>query len=123
MSKYNMTLVLGVALAFCLLLAVQLLPAAELSDAQARRFFNQRACNACHEVHETRIGPSFQNIARRYSDASPATIERLVLKVRAGGAGAWGIVPMISYPQLSYNETQGIVRWILQRSTSDDGKP
>jgi cytochrome c len=93
--------------------------ATELSDTQARAFFNDQGCNACHGVNETRLGPSFEVIARRYTNIAPEGIERLALKIRLGGAGAWGTVPMISYPGLSDEDTRRITRWILRLNASD----
>tara|TARA_R110001599_G_scaffold353838_1_gene599658 strand:- start:13462 stop:13845 length:384 start_codon:yes stop_codon:yes gene_type:complete len=88
--------------------------ATELSDSQAGSLFNDQGCNACHGVNEIRLGPSFQIIAQRYSDATPEAVERLALKIRLGGAGAWGTVPMISYPGLSDEDARRITRWILR---------
>ena len=85
---------------------------AELSDAQARQFLNDKGCNACHGIDDVRIGPPFKNVAARYR-GQDAEFDRLVRKIRFGGAGSWGVVPMISYPALSDEEIQAITRWIL----------
>ncbi len=107
----------GHSLACGMLLGLAVLNApqcvAGLSDAQAREFFNRQGCNACHGVDETRLAPSFQMVARRYPNATPEVVERLGLKIRLGGAGAWGAVPMISYPGLSDEEARRVARWIL----------
>tara|TARA_R110001592_G_scaffold126337_1_gene337604 strand:+ start:40405 stop:40788 length:384 start_codon:yes stop_codon:yes gene_type:complete len=92
--------------------------ATELSDSQAGALFNDRGCNACHGVNEIRLGPSFQIIAQRYAGATPEAVERLALKIRLGGAGAWGTVPMISYPGLSDEDARRITRWILRLNAS-----
>jgi cytochrome c len=104
---------LRVAVAGALLLIATHADAAELSEAGARKFFNDNGCNACHGIDETRLAPSFRSIAMLYPAASAETIERLEYKIRFGGAGAWGVVPMISYPNLSENEIRVITRWIL----------
>ena len=91
-------------------------PAAEsgaLSDADAKKLFNARSCNACHAVDETRIGPAFRSIALRYHDTSPATVDWLAVKIVHGGAGAWGSVPMVSNPAISPQEARALARWIL----------
>ena len=90
--------------------------AADLSDSQAKTFFNANGCNACHGVVETRIGPPFVAVAARYAQ-TPDAAETLRRKIRAGGAGAWGLVPMISYPNLSDEQIQAVVRWILNAKT------
>lgn len=89
----------------------------ELDAAQAKKLFNTRGCNACHGAEEQRIGPSYQVVAMRYSGeyATDAVglIEKLATKVRYGGAGAWGSVPMVSNPAISQAEAEAISRWIL----------
>src|SRR5258707_6938313 len=84
-----------------------------LSDVQAKKLFNARSCNACHEVDETRIGPAFRSVALRYHDKSPSTVDWLATKIVQGGAGAWGNVPMVSNPALPPDEARAIARWIL----------
>lgn len=85
----------------------------ELTDAEAKRLFNERRCNACHAVDEMRIGPPFRAVALRYQDGAPESIERLATKIIVGGAGAWGNVPMVANPAISPEEARAIVRWIL----------
>lgn len=87
---------------------------ARLSDAEARAFINQKSCNACHEVDETRIGPAFRDIATRYEDDAETEVDRLTEKIIAGGAGSWGYVPMISYPGVTRDEARAISVWILE---------
>ncbi|MDO8290287.1 MAG: c-type cytochrome [Parvibaculum sp.] len=85
-----------------------------LSDAEARIFINQKSCNACHEVDETRIGPAFRDVATRYEDDAETEVDRLAEKIIAGGAGSWGYVPMISYPDITSEEARAISLWILE---------
>jgi cytochrome c len=90
----------------------------ELSDAAARSFLNAKGCNACHAVDEVRIGPPFRNVARRYAGADDAVAESLMRKIRFGGAGAWGVIPMSSNPQLTDEELAAIARWLLHLDVS-----
>lgn len=89
----------------------------ELDAKQAKKLFNDRGCNACHEAREQRIGPSYQVVSLRYTGefkADPAAvIGKLAAKIRHGGAGAWGAVPMISNPSISQEEAESISRWIM----------
>lgn len=90
---------------------------APLDAAGAKRLFNDRGCNACHETGEQRIGPPYQAVALRYSadhERDPAAVEAaLAAKIRFGGAGAWGFVPMISNPAIDQDEALRITRWIM----------
>jgi cytochrome c len=68
-------------------------------------------CTACHALDRKVVGPAFRDVAARYKgkDAEGALIE----KVKRGGAGAWGQIPMTPNPQVPDRELHGIVRWIL----------
>jgi cytochrome c551/c552 len=70
------------------------------------------ACTACHGVTEKLVGPGFREVATRYAGDAAAE-SRLIAKVRAGGTGAWGAVPMPAQPQIKESEARALVRWIL----------
>lgn len=95
----------------------------DLSEVAARAFFNDKGCNACHGVDETRIGPSYRIIAARYAGAPADVVAFLGWKIRWGGAGAWGVVPMISHPAVSSQEADAAVRWILGLEGSSGAPP
>lgn len=87
--------------------------AAGLDAASAKKFFNDKGCNACHGLDEARIGPPYQAIAARYAADPSGRVEKLAAKIRFGGAGAWGVVPMISNPRVSQEEAEAVAQWIL----------
>ncbi|MCC7411614.1 MAG: hypothetical protein IT495_08275 [Gammaproteobacteria bacterium] len=70
-------------------------------------------CIACHAIDEVRIGPSFAAIAQRYERADDRTIEVLSSKIMNGGAGNWGLVPMIANPGVTPARARELLRWIL----------
>ncbi|HWS73562.1 MAG TPA: c-type cytochrome [Quisquiliibacterium sp.] len=70
------------------------------------------ACLACHSVERKLVGPSFREIAGRYRGDAKAG-ELIALKVRNGGQGAWGAVPMPANPQLKDEDLRSLVKWIL----------
>jgi cytochrome c len=103
-------------LAFATLLAVASASAtgAGFDSATAKQFFNDKGCNACHAVDEQRIGPPYKAVAIRYaSEPSAERAESLAMKIRHGGSGAWGIVPMPGNLHVTQEEGEAIVRWIL----------
>jgi cytochrome c551/c552/cytochrome c553 len=70
-------------------------------------------CLGCHDVEAKRVGPSFRELAARYGGDGGAAA-RLAGKVRAGGQGAWGPVPMPPQPQLADVDLAALVKWVLE---------
>lgn len=91
--------------------------AGPMTDAAARVFLNKHSCNACHEVDELRIGPTYRDVAIRYAYEPEKDADWLAEKIIRGGAGSWGNVPMISNPNLTDTEARSIARWILALET------
>ncbi len=58
------------------------------------------------------VGPSFREIAARYSGDAGAEA-RLMVKVKAGGSGTWGSIPMPAQPQVKDADGRSLVQWIL----------
>lgn len=68
-------------------------------------------CLACHTVNKKLVGPSYQEIAERYrKDRAEA---RLIQKVKAGGKGVWGDIPMPPNAHVKDADIKTIVKWIL----------
>lgn len=69
-------------------------------------------CMGCHAVAAQVLGPSFQAVAGKYKDdkAAPAA---LAAKIRAGGAGTWGQIPMPPQAGPTDDEMKAIVAWVL----------
>jgi cytochrome c len=80
-----------------------------------RPLAEKSGCLACHGARQRLVGPSLAEIATRYRTDTGAE-QLLAAKVKAGGQGVWGNVPMPPHPQLQENEARTLVRWIL---TSD----
>jgi cytochrome c len=81
-------------------------------EANAGALARESGCLACHAIDGRLVGPGMREIAARYKDR-PDALMMLAGKVRAGGQGIWGPIPMPAQPQLSESEAQGLVRWIL----------
>ncbi|MBF8178442.1 cytochrome C' [Herminiimonas sp. KBW02] len=69
-------------------------------------------CMACHSVTNKVVGPSFKDIAAKYSGQKGAE-DKLVQKVLKGGSGTWGAVPMPANAQVSEAEARTLVSWIM----------
>jgi len=69
-------------------------------------------CLACHSVDKKLIGPGFKEISDKYKgDASAA--ETLAGKVKNGGGGVWGQIPMPPNAAVPDEEIKAIVDWIM----------
>jgi cytochrome c len=89
--------------------------AAPVATDLARSLAERSGCLACHGARQRLVGPSLAEIASRYRTDAAAE-PRLAAKVKAGGQGVWGNVPMPPHPQIQESEARALVRWIL---TSD----
>lgn len=105
----------------CCLLAPAAGGAEDLNDATAKALFNAKGCNACHATDEVRIGPPFRIVSVRYANTPGFDPQWLAEKIRNGGAGSWGNVPMVSAPQVSPEQARAIVRWIMSLPPAPPG--
>jgi cytochrome c len=69
-------------------------------------------CMSCHAVERKVLGPAFKDVAARYKGNAAAT-ELLATKIRKGGAGVWGPVPMPANNQVSEAEARTLATWVL----------
>jgi cytochrome c len=76
--------------------------------------YKTKNCFACHRIDRNHLGPPFKTIAAKYADDKDAA-DKLARKVREGGVGVWGQVPMPPQPQVTEAEALTLARWILQQ--------
>jgi cytochrome c len=69
-------------------------------------------CLACHTVDKKLVGPSYKEIADRYRKDKGAQAS-LMTKVKAGGKGAWGDIPMPPNAHVKDADIKTMVQWIL----------
>ena len=69
-------------------------------------------CLACHATDKKVVGPSYQEVAAKYAKDKDAQ-GKLAKKIREGGVGAWGQIPMPANPQVSEAEAQTLAKWVL----------
>ena len=78
------------------------------------RLLNANACTACHQLEKRVVGPSFKEVAAKFATNRDAR-DHLAKKIREGGSGNWGNVPMPPHPAISDDDLGQIVGWILQQ--------
>ena len=72
-----------------------------------------KRCIACHDTDKPLIGPPYRAIAARHAANSDVMVDVLAQKIIVGGAGNWGVVPMVPNEHVSLDEARAISRWIL----------
>ena len=72
----------------------------------------KNACMTCHGVDKKVVGPAFKDVAKKYAGDKTAEA-KLMAKVKTGGKGVWGEIPMPPNPQVSDADNKKIVAWIL----------
>lgn len=95
------------------LLAALALTAAQPAKA-SEAIVKKARCVACHTVDTKRVGPAYKDVGAKYrGDASAPA--RLFDKVRAGGSGVWGEIPMLPHApdKISDEDLKAAIKWIL----------
>ncbi|HLE67713.1 MAG TPA: c-type cytochrome [Burkholderiales bacterium] len=101
MTFERITLALAVAAAFTLAAP------ARADEALAKK----HNCLACHQIDKKSVGPAYKDIAKKYKGQNVAA--KLEEKVKKGGAGVWGQVPMAPNPAVPDADIKKLVAWIL----------
>ena len=78
----------------------------------SQQLAKDKNCLACHAIDKKLVGPSYKDIAAKYKGDKNAQA-MLVKKVRDGGVGVWGQIPMPANPQVNEQEAQALVKWVL----------
>lgn len=69
-------------------------------------------CLACHQIDKKSVGPSYKDVAKKYKGqaGAAATLED---KVKKGGQGTWGPVPMPPNAAVPDGDIKKLVAWVL----------
>lgn len=95
-----------------LTLAVIALAATALPALASEELMKKNACNACHSTDKKIVGPSYKEVAAKYRGDAKAEA-MLTDKVKKGGVGVWGQVPMPPNAQVKDADAKTLVKWIL----------
>jgi cytochrome c len=69
-------------------------------------------CLSCHAVDKKMVGPSYQDVAKKYAGQKDAEA-KLAEKIQKGGSGVWGNVPMPPNPSVNPDEAKKLAAWVL----------
>ena len=82
------------------------------AGANVNNILAANACTACHGVKNKIVGPAFTEIAAKHKGKADLKAY-LVTKIREGGSGVYGAVPMPAQPQISEADAGAIAAWII----------
>jgi cytochrome c len=85
---------------------------AALDNTSADAMMKKNGCAACHTIDKKLIGPPYQDVAAKYKGDKDA-LAKLSDKVKKGGVGVWGQVPMPPNVQVPDADIKDLVSWIL----------
>jgi cytochrome c len=95
------------------LLAAAALFAAGAAHAQsAEDLLKKHGCTACHSTDKKLVGPAYKEVANKYKGDAKAHAA-LEAKVKKGGAGVWGQVPMPPNPQVPDADIKTMITYVL----------
>ncbi|MCB2020379.1 MAG: c-type cytochrome [Rhizobacter sp.] len=102
----NLLPIVTIALGACLVTA-----SARAADPEAMK---KAGCLACHSDDKKIVGPSYKDVAAKYKGKADA-VTVLMEKVRKGGSGVWGPVPMSPNPpsKISDADLKAAIEYIL----------
>ena len=86
--------------------------AGAITSASVTPILQKNVCIACHATDGKLIGPSFKDVAAKYQ-GRPDAVQYLATKIRSGGQGVWGSIPM---PAQSIGEADAkrVAQWLAQ---------
>jgi len=89
---------------------------ATLDDKQALEVMNKAGCAACHAIDKKILGPAYTEVAKKRKN-EPDAAAMLEKKIREGGVGAYGSIPMPPNPasKISDDDLKAMVKWVLAK--------
>ena len=78
---------------------------------EGEELMKRNGCVNCHAI-DKKVAPSFKEVAAKYKGDKQAEA-KLTEKVKKGGSGVWGQVPMPPNAQVKDEDIKTIVRWVL----------
>ena len=67
-------------------------------------------CLTCHKMDVRVVGPSYQEVADKYTQGD---LDMLATKIIEGGKGNWGEIPMTPHAGMSKENAKKMVEYIL----------
>jgi len=85
-----------------------------LPAAASEELAKKHNCLACHTVDKKVVGPAYKEVAAKYR-GDKAADAKLFEKVKKGGVGAWGQIPMPPNATVPDADIKALVKWVLSQ--------
>lgn len=85
---------------------------AAVDAVKATDLAQKSGCLACHGVDKKILGPAYTEVAKKYKGDKDAET-MLAKKIKAGGSGVWGAIPMPANAAMSEADAKLLATWIL----------
>ena len=96
-----------------ILSAAALAFAAALPAQASEDLAKKHLCTTCHVVKGTKtIGPTYAEVAKKYAGQKDAEV-KIAEKVKKGGQGVWGQIPMPPNAAVPDADIKALVKWVL----------
>jgi cytochrome c len=98
----------AIAVTLC---ALSMTAAVQAADS-GEDLLKKNGCTACHAIDKKVVGPAYNDVAAKYKGDAGAPA-KLADKVKKGGSGVWGPVPMPPNPQVKDDDLKTMISFIL----------
>jgi cytochrome c len=83
-----------------------------MDAAAAKALASKSACLACHAADKKLVGPSYKDVAAKHKGQADA-VAKVAARIKSGGSGIYGPVPMPAQPNLKDDELKLLAEWVL----------
>ena len=89
-----------------------MLAAGAVQAQDAKALLQKSGCTACHSEDKKLVGPAYKDVAAKYK-GDAAAAGKLAEKVKKGGSGVWGPVPMPPNANVKDDDIKTMVAYVL----------
>ena len=83
-----------------------------MDAAAAKALASKSACLACHAADKKLVGPAYKDVAAKHKGQADA-VAKVAARIKSGGSGIYGPVPMPAQPNLKDDELKLLAEWVL----------
>ncbi len=92
--------------------ALLAVPAVAADQAVVMELAKKSGCLACHSLDHKMVGPAWNDVGKKYAGDAEAEA-KLIVKVKKGGKGVWGEVPMPGNVTVKNDDIKTLVQFVL----------